>query len=240
MGSSIVAERMERDVWKCPGWSLRGGILLALALLAGCTPTLARTHPEIVVLYTREEPIIPHLPAHCCEYLPLEGFQPEAGRTARTVIVAGHGQPPEYAGHTFQQVADAVATFHPRLVVMNSCYGASTDILGALTAHRLDAYVVAAPFPIYKPGFVYDPAFFTGTLQEQLMAVHTDPAYPLLRWKLQAQDLQTVEAAVKQLPKETLLKRLRRVKPALVRMPLATPFEAHSEILVPLPPERFR
>lgn len=218
-------------------------MLLISALLPACraaSVSQASIRPEIVVLYTKDEPIIPVLPANCCEYVPLEGFANPGKRRASTVIVAGHGKPPYYASHSYQQVAAAVASFKPELVVMNSCYGASEDILGALSQAKLDAYVVAAPFPIYQPGFVYEPAFFKGRLIDKVMAVHTQPEFPILRWKISSSDLQRVEAAIASLPVKELRKRLRRVKPALVRMPMPTTFDKNSEILVPLPAERFR
>lgn len=228
-------------LWTYSRQLLRGLFTACLAITASAPigGSSGVALPPIVVLYTREDPIIPELPDNCCEYIPLEGFRPSPQRRAATVIVAGHGKPPYYASHTYAQVAAAVASFQPELVVMNSCYGASTDILGALADHALDAYVVAAPFPIYKPGFIYEPAFFKGSLSEKVMAVRTEPAYPILRWKIAKQDLQAAAAALKQMSPEERRKRLRRVQPALVRMPLPTAFESKSEILVPLPPEQF-
>jgi len=235
--------------WLLAAWLQRGShrwlpLLICLSLLGACQsqsdPVLEDLlKREIVVLYTTEEPIIPDLPDDCCLYLPLEGFKNTKGKQADTVIVAGHGLPPYFASHDIEYVADAVASFQPELVVMNSCYGASTDILGAFSQRGLESYVVAAPFPIYQPGFIFEPAFFTGSLTEKIQAVRTEPEYPVLRWKINAEELQAVEKQVNALSPAELKQRLRRVLPALVRMEMPTAFGKDTEILVPLPPERF-
>lgn len=215
------------------------GCLLSLGIPA-CQFFSATSPAKIVVLYTTVEPIIPVLPKDCCLYIPLEGFRHDTQARAKTVIVAGHGKPPYFASHTYEFVAQAVASFQPELVVMNSCYGASTDILTALANRNLDAYVVAPPFPIYQPGFIFDPAFFTGTLKEKVRAVRTEPPYPILRWKINQGDLQGVQAQIATMSPAALKKNLRRVQPALVKVKFPTEFEKNSEILVPLPPERFK
>jgi len=221
------------------GYPLRYLGVLGCLLFVACSQP-ADPSKEIVVLYTREDPIIPDLPADCCRYIDLEDYQQVSPKSAKTVILAGHGQAPEYAGHDYAYVAKAIAAFAPELIVMNSCYGATTDILGALIANKSEAYIVAPPFPIYQPGFTYEPAFFTGTLQQKLQAVQTEPKYPLLRWKLNQTELQAVDQRVNKMSVKELSKRLRRVAPALVRVDFPTAFDAGGEILVPLPPERFK
>lgn len=213
---------------------------LMLLCITACQYFSTSSPARIVVLYTTVEPIIPILPKDCCLYIPLEDFRNDTQARAKTVIVAGHGKPPYFASHTFEFVAQAVASFQPELVVMNSCYGASTDILTAFAQHNMDAYVVAPPFPIYQPGFIFDPAFFSGTLKEKVRAVRTDPPYPILRWKINQRDLQGVQAQIAKMSPAALKKNLRRVQPALVKVKFPTEFEKNSEILVPLPPERFK
>lgn len=213
-------------------------VLWCLLLVACSRPSL--DEKSIVVLYTRKDPIIPILPANCCRYITLEDYQRFTDKPAQTVILGGHGQAPEYAGHNFEYVAKAIAAFSPELIVMNSCYGATNDILGALIANKSKAYIVAPPFPIYQPGFTFEPAFFTGTIQQKMQAVHTEPKYPLLRWKLNLAELQQVDQRVQKMSPKELRKRLRRVAPALVRIDFPTEFDSGGEILVSLPPGRFK
>jgi len=210
---------------------------VALFLIPAEAPV--RKH-EMVVLYTSRDPILPDLPKSCCLWVPLENFQNSHDR-ARIVIVAGHGLPPYYAGFEKKIIAQAVRTYQPELIVMNSCYGASSDIFQAFTDQGLFSRVVAAPFPIYQPGFIFEPAFLAQerSLEEKIMAIRTDPSYPLVRWRLNAERLAELQAQVDQLPSEALKKRLRRVQPALVRMPFPSFQENKSEILVPVPVSRF-
>jgi hypothetical protein len=71
---------------------------------------------NIVVLYTKKDIVNPDLRDDCCEYIALEDFK-NTGKTAKTVILSGHGKPPLYAGHTISEVAKVIAGFSLPLVV---------------------------------------------------------------------------------------------------------------------------
>ena len=86
------------------------------------------------------------------------------------MIVAGHGAPPEYLGTT-AAVADAAACFGPELIVIDTCFGASTPLLGALAA-RTGALVVGAPSLVPGRGFRYLAELFgAGSTEERARPV---------------------------------------------------------------------
>ena len=209
-----------------------------LVFFLGCS-----TEPEstpIVILYTERDPILPALPKDCCLWYSLEKL-PTNPIKAQTVIVAGHGLPPYFAEHNVEHVAKSAALFQPELVVMNSCYGASLDILTALAKHTPETYVVAPAFRIYSPGFDYGDAFLNpeAKITEKIKAINTYPSYPILRWKLDLEALNALQSRVDKMSIEALKENLQRVKPPLVRLPFPSLFEPQSEILVPVPVKRF-
>jgi len=89
--------------------------------------------PDVVVLYAAEAPELRTVcPEGRCRYLPLEGFTcPAAAPPATAVIVAGHGQPPTWLSQGPVEVARAVRCFRPPVVVIDTCYGASSELLEA-------------------------------------------------------------------------------------------------------------
>ncbi len=213
-------------------------VLIAVGLGWAAVP---RSPKPVVILYTQKDPILPKLPKDCCLWVPLEKL-PDQAFEAQTVIVAGHGQPPYFAEHNVHQVAKAVAFFNPELVVMNSCYGASLDILSALAEQNMDAHVIAPAFRIYYPGFEYGPAFLApeASLMDKIKSVHTEPRYPILRWRLDSAALQKVQQQVDQMSIADIKSQLQRVQPPLLRLKFPSLFEPESEILVPVPVERFK
>lgn len=209
--------------------------ILALALLgAGC-----QARPEAVVLFSTATPAMrAALPAARCAYYPVEGFV-DPGVRARTVVVAGHSEPPLYLGQAPAAIARAVAAFRPELVVLDTCYGASSPLLEALTATGLAAWVVAPPYRIPLDGFVYEPGFLAaGPAEARARRVSTAPPYPLLRWRLDARELAAVREEAAALPASTLRRRLRRLDPPMVALGLATGLEPEGRVLVPVEPAR--
>ena len=74
----------------------------------------------------------------------------------------------------------------------------------------------------------------------RVMAVDTVPPYPLLRWQLDPAVLSGIETQIAAMSPDELTQRLKRVLPALVRMPLPTTLSPKGIILIPVEPERFK
>lgn len=190
---------------------------------------------KIVVLYTHGDPVIPDVPNDCCIYQTLEDFV-DKGIKANTVIFSGHGEPPIYALHKPKEISKIISSYEPELIVLNSCYSSSTPILEALTKTSSGAFVVASPFQIYLPGYVFGKNFFDFSLSpsERAKAVKIEPDYPILKWKLNENELNFAKAKVNSFSKKELKKRLRRRTPPLIRVPMPESLDKGSELLVML------
>lgn len=187
----------------------------------------------IAVLYASSAP---HYRTRCpegrCSYHALKDLQ--CGDTrAETVVVAGHGSPPTYLSHPAEDIAAAVACFQPELVVVDTCYGASAELLGAL-GKTVDPIVVAVPRLLPDSGFEYDDAFFGPgvSAEERARAVRTRDAGPVLRSRVDTGALVEAMAAVESLSPEALAERLVRRRPAQVGMPFGG---LETGVLVSLP-----
>lgn len=213
-------------------------LLLALAL-AG--PAHAATPAKVAVLYSQATPTMrAALPAAACDFYPIEGFRAPR-RPADAVVLAGHSLPPAYLDRPADEVARAIAAFRPRLVVLDTCYGASTPLLAALATGLPGAWVVAAPYRLPQDGLVYGPAFLAAAdPARRAAAVRTEPVFPLLRWKLDARAVTTARTQVEALDAAGLRRRLKRARPPLVRGALPAVPGPAGEVLVPMPVERFR
>lgn len=189
--------------------------------------------PDVAVLYAEQAP---DLRARCpegrCAYHPIERFACPDTRAA-AVIVAGHGQPPDYLARPAAEVAAAVRCFHPQVVVIDTCFGATSDLLKALG--DLDAVVVAAASLLPPSGFVYGPSFFTATdPQVRAAAVTTLPATELLRWRIDPGALASLVAEVDGMDSGALGAHLARRRPAMVKVELP----GAGPVLVPIAWER--
>lgn len=196
---------------------------------SGARDMRAPARPQVAVLYSSQAPELRRdCPPGRCRYHALEGFRcPEV--PSKTVILAGHGAPPTYAGHDVTVVADAIACFQPELVVIDSCFGASTSLLGAL-ATRTDAYAVAAPSFVAERGLHYGPALFSdGTAAERALAVEVVPSAPLFRGRPNAEALAAAEARVASAEADWLRPRVRSWQPTLVLVEAAP----GQEVLAP-------
>lgn len=200
-------------------------------LLAGPPPT--NPPPDVAVLYSEQAP---HLRARCpedrCTYYPLEGF--ECGETrAAAVIVGGHGRPPEYLARPAPEVAAAIRCFEPELVVIDTCFGASSELLQALG--DLDAVIVASTSLLPSSGFTYGPDFFAATdPAARADAVHTFPATSLLRWRNDPGELAELLARVETMSADDLGAHLARRAPPTVKVELP----GGGPVLVPIAWER--
>jgi hypothetical protein len=155
-----------------------------------------------------------------------------------TVVLAGHSLPPDYLGRPAAEVAATIQAYTPELIVLDTCYGASTPLIEALAAAGSRARVVAPPFPIPEEGLFYEPAFITEhnpVAREHL--VRTEPPFPLLHWTVDGAQLRALEDRVAHATPSTLRANLSRNRPPLVRMALPN---AEAPILVLVPVARFR
>ncbi|MBL9106169.1 MAG: hypothetical protein JNL82_34925 [Myxococcales bacterium] len=188
---------------------------------------------DVVVLYSEEAP---HMRARCpagrCVYRALEGFEC-AGERAKAVIVAGHGRPPDYLSRPAAEVAAAVRCHEPELVVVDTCFGAASELLTALG--DLDAVIVAAASLIPSSGLVYGPGFFADAdPMVRAAAVETRPASELLRWRNDPAALAELLARVDAMGSDELAARLARRRPATVKVAL----QGGGPVLVPIAWER--
>ena len=215
-------------------------LLVVLALVA-CRRGPEVRPGQVVVLYSSRTPhLVPPCPDGRCALVPLEGFTCP-GLPAETVVVSGHGLPPLYAGHPAPEVAAAVACFRPALLVLDTCYGASTPILDALATAGVTPLVVAPPFLVPPGGFVYPPEFFApGPVEDRARLLSTTPPAPLLRWRLDPAGLRAVHEQVERLSPAERVRRRQRTRPPLVRLPLPSALAPDGAVLVPEPSEARR
>lgn len=196
-------------------------------------PPPAAPPPDVVVLYSEQAP---QLRARCpegrCRYYPIERFTCLDAR-ASAVIVAGHGKPPDYLARPAVEIAAAVRCFQPELVVIDTCFGASTELLKALS--DLDGVVVAATSLLPPSGFIYGPGFFAhGDPRARAAAVNTLPVTELLRWRIDQAALSAVLAEVDAMDAQALGARLARRRPPTVKVELP----GGGPVLVPIAWER--
>lgn len=193
---------------------------------------------EAAVIYSQATPtMLAALPGDRARHFAVEGFV-NPGVRARTVVLAGHSLPPTYLDQPAEHVAEAIASFAPELVVLDTCYGASTPILEALVKAGARAVVVAPPYRIPRDGFAYAPNFFSERDPARRAAlVRTEPAFPLLRWRPDGAALATLGRELGGLDARALRARLHRVSPPLVKSVLPA---TGAVVLTPVAAARFR
>ncbi|MCA9713869.1 MAG: hypothetical protein KC468_04140 [Myxococcales bacterium] len=189
--------------------------------------------PDIAVLYSQRAP---HLRARCpegrCAYHTLEDFECPGSR-ASAVIVAGHGQPPDYLSRPAAEVAAAIRCFEPELVVVDTCFGSSSELLSALG--ELDAIIVASPTLLPSSGFTYGRDFFAAADPvTRAAAVQTLPVSELLRWRNDPRALAATIAEVDAMDAGELGDHLARRRPPRVKVELP----GGGPVLVPFVWER--
>ncbi len=155
-----------------------------------------------------------------CVYYALENFQCAAVRHVPTVVVAGHGSPPTYLSHSAADLAQAIRCFSPELIVIDTCFGASSELLGALG--DMNAFVVAAPFLLPPEGLEYREAFFQAFTPEERAAAVTIRGQDknLLRWRIHREELNAALNEVAAMDGQTLREHLVRRNPADVTVAL--------------------
>ena len=171
--------------------------------------------PTVAVIYSRaSQNLRPDCPPGRCEYHAIEDLTCDQAHALRAVIVAGHAAPPMYLGTNPSTVAGAVACFAPELVVIDTCYGASTPLLSAL-AERGDFLVVAAPRLVPGRGFRYGARFFEDAAADARAAAVTSVTPLFIGWP-DSEALARAEADVLASDGDALRSRLRSWNPTLV------------------------
>ncbi len=211
------------DLWGRP---LRGGT-------AAPKPPVP---PDVAVLYSKNAPDFrTRCPAGHCSYHAVEDLKC-SGKQADVVVLAGHGKLDSYLGLDVEHVVADVACFGPRLVVVDTCLGASEPLLSAL-ADKVDATVVAAPRLVPTDGFDYGPQFFESSNVQQRAAAVSDPnGRPLLRWHLDAGALVSVQRKADTLDAKALGAALALRKPTCIQLKLP----GAGPVLVPVAWKRLR
>ncbi len=195
-------------------------------------PPAPHPQPEIVVLYSREAPEFrTRCPEGKCTYRTIEDFSCDQERAA-TVIVAGHGAPPTYLSHSANDIGAAIRCFAPELVVIDTCFGASSEILAELVG--LDPLVVAAPFLLPPAGLNYLPEFFAAVdAKRRAGAVMSSVGSQLLRWRVDRHVLSFAIERVNAMDAASLRRQLVRRHPSQVGVALGdagrilVPFDWH-------------
>lgn len=176
--------------------------------------------PSVAVIYSRGSlHLRPDCPPGRCDYHAIEDFTCDRARAVRTVIVAGHAAPPQYLGTEPQSIALAIACFAPELVVIDTCYGASTPLLSAL-AERGDFLVVASPRLVPGRGFRYGARFFDDAAPDVRAAAVTSVTPLFIGWP-DGDALARAEAEVMASDGDTLRPRVRSWNPTLVAVEMA-------------------
>jgi hypothetical protein len=130
-------------------------------------------------------------------------------------------------------VAAAVRCFEPELVVVDTCFGASSELLSALG--DLDAVIVAAAALVPSSGLVYGPEFFAASDPTvRAAAIQTQPASDLLRWRNDPAALAGLLARVDAMGPDELGVHLARRRPPTVKVELPD----GGPVLVPIGWER--
>ena len=189
----------------------------------------------VAVLYSNDaERYRPPCPERRCRYYAIEDFTCDAPQAA-TVILAGHGEPPDYLGHPAEQIAQAVRCLQPEVVVADACYSASSDLLLALA--DTGAHIVAAPFLLPTAGLDYLPDFFHDPdPARRAAAIAEPPGGRLLRWKMHRPTLDAALDQARLLEGQDLLDHLRRRTPPY----LGVDVEGAGTLLVPIDEARVR
>lgn len=215
-------------------WSSEGGAkdvdFHGRVIEAGDAPLVS---PDIAVLYSTRAP---HMRTRCpegrCSYHAIEGLAcPDRG--AKAVIVAGHGEPPDYLSLPAAELAAVIRCFSPEVVVIDACYGASIGLLEALG--DLEAVVVASPSLLPASGLVYGRAFFESTdPRARAAAVDSNPVTELLRWSVDRGELAALRAGVEAMGGEELGAHLARRLPPTVKLEIP----GSGPVLIPIAWER--
>lgn len=153
-------------------------ILTILFISISNTKYVESSDNKITVIYNSKDPILPDLPKNCCNYYDVHKFK-DKGLKSKTVILSGHGEAPVYVGLNVKEISKIISSFEPELIVLNTCFGASSPILEELAKKNDGSLVVAPPYRIYSPGYIFWNDFFNEKLNvyERAKNIVTKPYY---------------------------------------------------------------
>lgn len=210
--------------------------MLALLLgMAWAGPTVAIVRPA--ALDPAEH--APPCPPGRCAWLVLDEALCGSGRApVSTVVLSGHSGPPQVLGRSPEELAELLACLEPELLVLDTCYGFSAPLLGALLDAGLAPLVVGTTDKLTVEGWRYRPSFFDeAPLSPRQRARHVRPRYGERRlvWVPDRASLEAGDALLASWGPDELEAALQRVGPNLVRVPV----DRRRSVLVPVSPERF-
>lgn len=154
--------------------------LLVYSAAAGAEDRRPDPSPGVTVLYSKaSEHLRPDCPPAECVFQAIEDLPQNptpAPGAPRTLLVSGHSAPPRYLSKTAKEMAAIVGAFQPELIVFDTCFGASAELLTEVAA-TTKALVVAPPRLISGRGFHYGAGFFARDASPEARAgfVHTVP-----------------------------------------------------------------
>ena len=207
-----------------------------LALLLSC----ALSSPSTVWLYSGSQPHV--VRGECersCLKVDIETFScPPAAPAIPNLVVSGHSQPPEYLGGSASRIAAVADCFQPDLLVLDTCYGLSHDLLAAIAAVEPGVRVVGTTYKLPPAGLLYGEAFSDAGLSPEMRAaaVRTRSGKPLSMVQITPEEVSAAFDDAMSLPSTVLSERVVRLHPNLVKATLLS----GSTILVRVEPEHFR
>ncbi len=207
-----------------------------LLLLLSC----ALPRPDTLWLYSdAQTPLVRGACEGACLDLAIEAADcPHPAPVIPNLVVSGHSSPPEYLEGSASRIASVVQCYRPELIVLDTCYGASDELLSALGAVSPGVLVVGATYKLPLDGLLYDSAFYDDALPAELraLAVSTRSGRPLSRLRVSPTQLNDTITSIKALPVNQLSTRLVRLHPNFVEATLPS----GETILVRLDPAAFQ
>lgn len=224
-------------------WAWVLGSLGLGAVGLGACRAHGQAHDLVFLRSTASPQLVAEAPASAGPVFTLEGGWPE-GTRAGGVVLSGHSAPPWYLDQPAEALARRLVALGPELIVFDTCFGASSPILEALSSAGFRGWVVAGAYPIPERGLAFAPPFFDPRLAwaQRAQAPHTVPPFPMVRWRVQPGALGPAYEQVARWRPAELRRRLRSVVPTLVGLPFPAPQggDPGARLLVPVPPDRLR
>lgn len=171
-------------------------------------------------------------PGRCREVL----VDARCDATSDVVVVAGHSMPPLYLDGSPDALAAAVACRRPKLVVLDTCWGASLPLLEALAAKGVHARVIGASFYLPERGLSYGEAFWSTKDPDARAAAITSPhaTWPLTNILLEERLIDGWKASLAAMPVTEMRTKLRHTLPNYVVVG-----DGPRAVVADVPPERF-
>ena len=207
-----------------------------LALLLAC----ALSSPSTVWLYSGTQPqVVRGACEHSCIDIDIDTFRcPPGAPIIPNLVVSGHSLPPEYLGGDATRIASVARCFQPDLLVLDTCYGLSDELLGAVADVDPGVQVVGVTYKLPPEGLLYGDSFFEAGLTPEMRAanVRTRSGRPVGIVHVTSERLREAVGNTVALPIPLLMERMVRLHPNLAKATLPS----GETILVRVEPEHFR